>query len=99
MVGSFPDLPSVWQPYAVRVPGSQEVFTNDGAWEFIAQCLADDSIELFEILLDSPPDKRAWYMVAPGDGGTEIYMKVHFGRSKIVGRSFHVSNFRRENHD
>jgi len=83
------------------VPGSQETFTNDAAWEFIARCLANEDIELFEILLDQPADKKAWYMVVPGHDQTEIYIKVHFGRSTIVGRSFHVSNREgnRGNHD
>jgi hypothetical protein len=68
------------------------MFTQAGAWDFVGECLEDQGIQIYEILLDQPPNKRAWYFTVPGHDGAMIYIKIHFGPSNVVGRSFHISN-------
>lgn len=91
-IGCFPNEPSDWRPGTVRVPGTLDMFTEAGAWALIEKCLADPAIKMTELILDKPPDTKAFVFKVPGHGNDEIYMKIHFGRSgKVIGRSFHVS--------
>ena len=90
-VGSYPDHPSKWRPRSILVPGSAEHFTDDSAWLFIRDCLLCDEIEVFDLILERPPGKKAWYMVVPISSDQDLYIKVHMGQTKVIGRSFHLS--------
>jgi len=60
----------------VRPDGSNEPFTEQGAWDFIVQLLMHDQ-PLQEIILEKPPGKRAYVMLAPGASNQpDIYIKL-----------------------
>jgi hypothetical protein len=69
----------------------QQVFTEPGAWEFIAEQLESDR-ELQVIALDNPAGKTGYVLVVNGGPNRpEIYIKVQLGAGKVIGRSFHYS--------
>jgi hypothetical protein len=81
--------PTEWTPTKVIDPRSEEPFTRDGAWEFLAEKLEDQNTLIEEIDLDRLPGKKAYVMKIPSANG-EIYIKVQFGNGgKIKGWSFH----------
>lgn len=85
-----PDAPTRWQPRALRDPRSPEAyFTDDSAWEYIAQCL-EKGCRVETIMLDHPPGKKGFVFKVPGYGPVQaIYVKLKLGSDKILGRSFH----------
>jgi hypothetical protein len=67
------------------------VFTEAGAWLFVADCL-DGADLLEEVVLRKPPGKLGYVMkvrVLPDHD--LLYMKLQLGAGKIIGRSFHYS--------
>jgi hypothetical protein len=86
--------PRDWQPTSVRDPRSSDgrLFTHEGAWEFIEECLAAGH-PIDEIVLEIPPGKPG-YVLCIGDlqGGAQvIYVKLEMGTGTVLGRSFHYS--------
>ena len=72
-------------------PRTGEVFTEDGAWEYVAQSIAS-GIEIEIIDLEYPPGKKAYVMKLPShDLQVPIYVKLQFGGDCVIGRSFHYS--------
>ena len=85
------ERPTVWQPTQVKNPESGFIFTEAGAWDFIADLL-EAGHPLQSMILDHPPDKIGYVMkVSGGAGEREIYIKLQLGSGKIYGRSFHYS--------
>ena len=85
-----PEAPVRWEPLTVKDPETGILFTFDGAWEFIAEKLDDESQSVCWFELEKPPGKKALKMiVATSDG--DIYIKFQLGAGKIMGRSFHYS--------
>ena len=83
--------PSDWRPYTVMNPISGLTFTDAGAWTFIAELLRQgERIEV--ITLDNPPGQEAYVMkhIIEKDKPA-LYIKIHFGNGKVIGRSFHYS--------
>lgn len=83
-----------WEPWAVSHPELHFPFTEDGAWNFIADCLEEG-----ENFTDLPPSDKfpdfAIYLVhMPARGSRRIYMKVaaNAGIDMVIGVSFHYSN-------
>ncbi len=85
--------PNRWSPETICAPGTIDAFTNAGAWEFIAQCL-DDGVDIEVMTLDKPPGKTGYVMLVPGNHNESIYIKLEIAESKVIGRSFHVSEKR-----
>jgi hypothetical protein len=82
--------PCKWQPGQVTDPSTGQAFTEDAAWQFVADALlAGAPIEM--IALDKPPGKSAYVMKLPGAQGAEIYVKLQIGADHVRGRSFHPS--------
>jgi hypothetical protein len=82
-----------WEPFTVRHPELHAVFTEAGAWDFIADCL-----EGGEKLNSLPPTQKfpdyAIYMLhAPVSGGRRIYIKIALRQelNMVIGVSFHYS--------
>jgi hypothetical protein len=72
-------------------PRTGEVFTEDGAWEYVAQSITN-GIEIEMIDLDHPPGKNGYVMLLPShDPRVPIYVKLQFGGDCVIGRSFHYS--------
>lgn len=82
--------PIRWHPTSVCEPNSTVPFTEAGAWEFIA-CLIEDGTEIEEIILDKPPGKTGYVMIAQGNYNEQIYIKLELVGEKVFGRSFHIS--------
>jgi hypothetical protein len=72
-------------------PRTGEIFTEDGAWEYVAeQIIAGVKIEIVE--LDHPPGKKGYAMLIPSHDHTmPIYVKLQLGGDCVIGRSFHYS--------
>ncbi len=92
--------PRDWSPGSIRVPKSLDpcdVFTDDGAWQFIADRL-EEGCEIEEITMEEADGagRRGYVLRLTGTvGEPEIYVKLQIGRSVVVGRSFHYSYARR----
>ncbi|AZO60374.1 MAG: hypothetical protein E5X23_28000 [Mesorhizobium sp.] len=88
-----PDAPTRWQPRTLRDPRSpEEYFTDDSAWEYIADCL-ESGCPVETIVLDHPPGKTGFVFKVAGHAAVEaIYVKLQMGSDKVVGRSFHEDN-------
>lgn len=89
------ERPSDWRPYTVRDPSTGEYFTNEGAWEFIANLL-DNGHYVEIIILEKPPGKNGYVMkVELEKERPPLYIKLELGRSVVYGRSFHYSDIER----
>ena len=84
------EAPCHWSPGTVKVPNADNMFTSDGAWEFIADKLEDDSQSASYVPLENPPGQRAIVMIVPNED-QHIYIKFQLKSGKIIGRSFHNS--------
>ena len=93
--GRNADSANRWRPFTVREPDTQMLFTDEGAWEFIADCLRDGCP--VECMPPTPafPD-FAYYMVKAVRGDKKIYMKIAIRPPVriIVGVSFHYEDKR-----
>lgn len=98
------DIPNNWNPMAVTHPATLSTFTDDGAWDFIAECLTSGVP-----VRHKPPsmlmNDNAYELIhAPEGGSRRIYMKIalmelssrevpSLGEGKkvtnLVGVSFH----------
>ncbi len=86
-----PGRPCDWRPNQVKNPSTGEVFTEEGAWQFIG-ALLEGGHPICEIVLKKPAGKTAYIMkVNCGDDAPELYIKLQLGSGKIIGRSFHYS--------
>lgn len=87
--------PTKWWPGKVRNPeeGGDTCFTNEGAWELIAEQL-EAGCEVDEIKLRKPPGNRAYVMMIDLlESKRMLYVKLELERGKIFGRSFHYSEY------
>lgn len=84
------DRPCDWQATGLTDPRSNVPFTDDGAWEYIAEhIIADVEIEVIE--LEHPPGKRGYVMKLPSaNSSIFIYVKLQLGSNCVFGRSFHL---------
>jgi hypothetical protein len=85
-----PEAPTDWQPRTLRDPRSpKEYFTDDSAWNFIADCIEGGcKIEIIE--LQCPPGKKAYVFKTVGYPPVQaIYVKLQLGSNNVMGRSFH----------
>ena len=88
-----PEAPCDWRPGQVLTPESGLPFSDAGAWNFIADLL-EAGHEVTTLILEKPPGKTAYVMVAKGYSGCpNIYIKLTMSRNIINGRSFHDSEF------
>ena len=90
------DAPCDWRPETVTNPEDQNPFTPDGAWNFLADRLEDESQIVECIELQKPAGKKAYVMLIPQQEYRDIYVKIQLGSGKILGRSFHYSTHPRE---
>jgi hypothetical protein len=76
-------------------PRTGEPFTDDSAWNYVADLL-DQGTELSVVKLHHPLGKndRGFVMTKPL-GAKDLYVKFQMGSCKIIGRSFHYSTFAR----
>lgn len=87
--------PNDWRPGQVRNPkGALDgYFTDASAWEFIANKLeSGHPVEIVE--LRKPPDAKGYVMkINLGSESSQLYIKLQLGSGKIIGRSFHYSEY------
>jgi len=81
--------PHSWYPESVNNPVTGFPFSGPGAWEHIAELLRANH-PMTEIILDNPPGQKAYVLKEKlEEDRPELYIKIHFGNGKILGRSFH----------
>jgi len=86
-------MPSKWKPHSVVNPESGEVFTDAGAWDFVASLL-ENGHPIEEIILDKPPGKKAYVLIVEiKTTSRNLYIKIQLGSGVIWGRSFHYSEY------
>lgn len=82
-----------WEPNTVRHPELHSIFTDAGAWDFIADCL--ESGENFQSIppTDAFQDYAIYMLHLPIFGERRIYMKLacRQGLDMVIGVSFHYS--------
>lgn len=86
--------PTDWRPSDVRDPaGWFPYFTGPTAWEFIASRLeGGEEVEVVE--LHQPPGARGYVMkIDVGADVPSLYVKLELRAGKIIGRSFHYSEY------
>ncbi len=86
--------PREWTPNRVRQPGTDSsVFTEAGAWEFVAEKLETGHF-YEEMRLDKPADAPAVVMkIQLAVDVPLLYVKIQIGPGiKAIGRSFHYSD-------
>lgn len=70
----------------------QQVFTEPGAWEFIAELL-EGGHSIQEIKLDNPEGKTGYVLLASGgEKRPEIYVKLHSAVARSSGAAFITAN-------
>ena len=90
--------PRDWRPHSVVNPNDEDlqVFTETGAWEFVAELL-DCGHPIETIDLDHPRGKKGYVLLANGgEGRPQIYIKLQLGSGRVLGRSFHYSEHTNE---
>lgn len=87
--------PTDWRPATVRNPEGvlDTHFTDSTAWEFIAARLeAGEEVEV--IPLRQPPGAKGYVMkIDLGADVPVLYVKLQLGSGRIIGRSFHYSEY------
>ena len=85
--------PHRWYPESVENPETGFPFSPASAWELIVACLErGDQIEVIE--MKKPPGTRGFVMyIQLQTDRSLLYVKLQLGAGKIIGRSFHYSNF------
>ena len=90
-----PDRPTDWRPGQVRNPSGMldSYFTDFSAWEYIATKLeSGHPVEV--VALDKPPGAEGYVMkIDIETGQPQLYIKLQLGAGKIIGRSFHYSDY------
>jgi hypothetical protein len=75
-------------------PRTGEVFTEDGAWEYVADKI-DGGVDIHVIELSLPPGKKGYVISLPShDTQIPIYVKLQLSADFVIGRSFHYSTLR-----
>jgi hypothetical protein len=85
-------MPIRWEPHNIINPKTDFAFSDDSAWDLIANLLEDLEYPIKVIVLDKPPGMEAiviMHVLVPTQ--PELYIKVHMGHQKVIGRSFHIS--------
>lgn len=87
--------PTDWRPTTVRNPDGllDTHYTDSTAWELIAARLeAGEEVEVIE--LHQPPGARGYVMkIDMGADVPMLYVKLQLGAGRIIGRSFHYSEY------
>jgi len=87
----LPSRPCDWRSTGMTDPRSGEVFTEDGAWKYVAEMI-ERGVQIEIIELDQPPGKTGYTMLLPShDPKSPIYVKLQLGSGVVIGRSFHYS--------
>jgi uncharacterized protein (DUF1684 family) len=85
--------PTEWRPYEVTnqtdTANFIPYFSDDSAWNFIADLLEKDH-EVETVNLENPPGITGYVMHIETTGGQpRIYVKLQLGNGAVIGRSFH----------
>lgn len=85
-------FPRDWNPGAVINPASGLPYTESGAWQLIAEIL-ESGHPVETVVMNNPRGKTGYVLIYELSEDTPpLYIKIHFGSSGIVGRSFHHSH-------
>jgi hypothetical protein len=84
-------MPTRWQPTQVTDPSTRQAFTEDGAWQYIANQL-EAGVPIETIILDKPPGRTGYVLKLPGVSVVVIYVKLQLCGDHVRGRSFHLSD-------
>ena len=89
------ERPTDRRPGQVRNPDGvlDTFFTDAAAWEFIAERL-DDGHPIETVELRKPPGATGYVMKIDIESDRpQLYIKLQLGSGKIIGRSFHYSEW------
>ncbi len=87
------ERPTKWQPNSVLDPETGYPFTLAGAWDFIATC-AEQGHRIEALSLRKPPGAKAYVMKIWLEANRRrLYVKVELLSDRIIGRSFHESDY------
>lgn len=87
------ERPTRWRPNSVVNPDTGHPFTRPGAWDFIATC-AETGHEIEVLSLRKPAGATAYVMKIWLEANRRrLYVKVELRSGRILGRSFHESDY------
>ena len=88
-----PERPTRWEPEEAINPETGLSFSPNGAWDFIATCV-EGGQEIEVIPLRRPPGATAYVMkIQLVANRPRLYVKVELRGGRILGRSFHESDY------
>ena len=88
------NVPCDWHPTTVFNERTGMQYTDAEAFETIGDAIANPLIEVTVVSLRQPPGQIAYEMLIPQRAGcAPIYAKVQLGPGKVLGRSFHYSDY------
>lgn len=83
--------PRDWRPATVENPMDGNPFTEQGAWDFIADLLSQ-GIEIEHTIIDEAKGGKNAYVIKTRLNNRQLYIKLQLGSGVIWGRSFHYSH-------
>ena len=83
-------MPSDWKPGRVIDPATGLPFSDQSAWDFIADQL-DCGCVVDVCVLERPPGRTGYVMKILMPGAQVLYVKLQLGAGAVIGRSFHYS--------
>ena len=86
------EFPTKWWFGKVIDPRTGKIFTQAGAWDFVAETAEDRKIKITEREQERPTGCKAYQWVVDTAHGKKIFIKVILGNGKILVRSFHSSD-------
>ena len=87
------ERPTNWRPNTVLNPETGRPFTRSGAWDFIAVC-AGRGHEIEVLKLRKPAGATAYVMKIWLEANRRrLYVKLELRSGRILGRSFHESQY------
>lgn len=87
------ERPTNWRPQQVVDPETEQPFTDEGAWAYIAAIL-EQGHEIEQIFLKKPLGKSGYVLkIMDKKSGKTIYVKLQIGSGFVYGRSFHYSDY------
>lgn len=94
------EQPVRWEPNKITNPDPAVgmPFTSTGCWYFIEKLLRNKH-HIEPIILEKPPGEKGYVMLFKQETGQDIYIKLQFGKGqeRLFGRSFHYSDWERDN--
>ena len=88
------NYPCDWHPTTVENLTSGMPYTDQTAFEAVADALDNPGIEVNAVTLRIPEGKTGYeFLIPQGQGCAPVYVKLQLGAGCVLARSFHYSDY------